>query len=168
MKRGTFKFHLLEELPIGANALTALFVLAIKSNADGEIKKKARYFTGSHRDVLKHYMVHGAQTLQTSFARLLLALASLLDFDVRCADVKIAYLQSSKPLERRVFIKNPVTEFELELNQYFELLRPLYGLCEADDLWHQTLHEYLTSELQLSQTKTDPSLYFHFLDAELD
>ena len=42
LKRGTFKVLLGEELPDGANALTACFVLAIKSNSDGKIKHKAR------------------------------------------------------------------------------------------------------------------------------
>ena len=41
LKRGTFKVILREDLPDGANALTARFVLAIKSDADGNIKYKA-------------------------------------------------------------------------------------------------------------------------------
>ena len=68
----------------------------MKSNADGEIKYKARYIIGGHRDYLKHYMVHGAQTAQPSSARLLLALAMALEFDVCPRDVKLAYLQSSR------------------------------------------------------------------------
>ena len=46
MKRDTFKFMLDEELPDGANSLTARFVLAIKSTADGKIKYKAKYVIG--------------------------------------------------------------------------------------------------------------------------
>ena len=42
LKRSTFKVILQEELPDGANALTARFVLAINSNTDGKIKYKAR------------------------------------------------------------------------------------------------------------------------------
>ena len=38
LRRGTFKVILKEELPDGANALTARFVLAIISNADSHIK----------------------------------------------------------------------------------------------------------------------------------
>ena len=162
LRRGTFKVVLKEELPDGANALTARFVLAIKSNADGKIKYKARYVIGGHRDKLKHYMVHGAQTLQASSARLLLSLAAAFDFEVWTSDVKLAYLQSTKPLERRVFIKNPAPEFEIHPSECFELLRPLYGLCDAGDLWHQSLNQHLTEELHLQPTKADPSLYFSF------
>ena len=159
LKRGTFKVLLKEELPDGANALTARFVLAIKSNADGKIKYKARYVIGGHRDRLKPFLVHGAQSLQASSARLLLALAAMLDFDVWSCDVKLAYLQSSEPLTRRVFISNPAPEFELHPNECFELLRPLYGLSDAGDLWHQTLNAHLVNELQFTPTKADPSLY---------
>ena len=82
LQRGAFRVMLKEELPGGSNALTARFVLAIKSNADGAIKYKARYASGGHRDKLKHFMVHGAQTLQASSSWLLLALASTHSFPV--------------------------------------------------------------------------------------
>ena len=82
LSRGTFKVILKEELPDGANALTACFVLAIKSSADGQVKYKARYVIGSHRDLLKQYMLHGAETLQASYTRLILALATMLGFEV--------------------------------------------------------------------------------------
>ena len=54
LRRGTFKVTLRTELPDGANEFTARFVLAVKSNADGQVKYKARYVIGGHRDTLKH------------------------------------------------------------------------------------------------------------------
>lgn len=68
LQRGTFKFILKEELPDGANVLTARFVFEIKSNADSKLKYKARYVIGDRRDKLKHYMMHGAQPLHASSA----------------------------------------------------------------------------------------------------
>ena len=82
LRRGTFKFFLRTELPDGANALTARFVLPIKSNAEVKVKYKARYVICGHRDTLKYYLVYGAQTLQASSAPLLFALASAHNFDV--------------------------------------------------------------------------------------
>ena len=116
---------------------------------------------------MKQYLVHGAQALQPSSARLILAIAAIHNFDVWSCDVKLAYLQSAEPLTRRVFIKNPAPEFELEPHQCFELLRPLYGLSDAGDLWHKTLHSHLTEDLQLTPTKADPSLYFAYANREL-
>ena len=76
----------------------------------------------------------------------------MLTFDVWSCDVKLAYLQSSEPLTRRVFISNPAPEFELHPDECFELLRPLYGLSDAGDLWHQTLNTHLVNELKLTPT----------------
>ena len=53
-------------------------------------------------------MVHSAQTLQAFSSRLLLTLASMHSFPVWTSDVKLAYLQSTKPLDRRVYIRDPV------------------------------------------------------------
>ena len=131
LKRGTFK----EELADGANALTARFALSIKSTVDGEIKYKTRYVIGGHRDVLKHYLVHGVQTLQASSVPLLFALACAHGFDIWSSDVKLAYIQSTEPLFRRVFINNPAPQFELGHSECFELLILLYGFCDAGDLW---------------------------------
>ena len=82
LRREIFKVILKEELPDSANVLTARFVPAIESNADGEVKYKARYVIGGHRDSAKSCLVHGAQALQASSAGLLLALASMFRFKV--------------------------------------------------------------------------------------
>ncbi len=63
MSRGTFKVVDRSELPENPNALTPRFVLAMKSNEDDQLRFKARYVIGGHRDKLKHYMIDGAQTL---------------------------------------------------------------------------------------------------------
>lgn len=46
LERDTFKVILKEEIADGPNALTARYVLAIKSNAVEKFKYKARYATG--------------------------------------------------------------------------------------------------------------------------
>ena len=58
-------------------------------------------------------MVYGAQTLQTSSARLLIPIASIFGFKLWSSDVKLAYLQSTETLRRRVFTNKPGPEFEL-------------------------------------------------------
>jgi len=63
INRGTFKIILREDIPKDANVLPGRFVLAIKSTEDGEVKYKARYVLGGHRDKLKRMMVHSSQTL---------------------------------------------------------------------------------------------------------
>ena len=96
-ERGTFKVMRTSELPDDANLLTARFVMSIKTDAQGIERYKARYVVGGHRDSMKNYLVHGSQTLQKPSCRLLLALASMREFDVRLTDVELAYVQSMNP-----------------------------------------------------------------------
>ena len=152
---------------LGANGLSARFVLAIKSNADGEVNYKARYVIGGHRDTMENVLVHGSHTIQASSARLLIALASIYGLYVWFLDVNLEYLQSTDPLNRRIFLKNPVSEFEMEPLECFELLKTLYGLSDPGDLWHKILHKHLTNDLSLVWTKADPSFYFSFRNSQL-
>lgn len=85
---------------------TAQFVIAIRSNADGEVNYKPRYAIEGQRDSMKSYLIYGAQTLKASSPRLLLALPSVFRFYVRSSDIRLAYQQSREPFMRRVFIKN--------------------------------------------------------------
>jgi len=121
LDRGTFKVVLREEIDPDANVLPGRFVMSIKSSEDGEVKWKARYVIGGHRDRLKHLMVHTTQTLQPSSIRLLLALAAIHGFKVWTSDVRQAYLQSAEPLAREVFIRHTVPEFELKPEQCLQL-----------------------------------------------
>ena len=159
LDRGTFKIILREDIPTDGNVLPGRFVLAVKSTEDEEVKFKARYVIGGHRDKLKGFMVHTSQTLQPSSVRLLLALAELHGFSTWTSDVTQAYLQSAVPLMRDVFIKDPVPEFELNPNQSLQLLRPLYGLCESGDLWFKTLDDHHKNDLEMKPMRSDPAFY---------
>lgn len=88
---------------------------------------------------MKNHLVCGEQTLQAYSARSQITVASILDFEVWATDVKLAFLQSTKPLQCRRFMNNPAPEFELSPDECFELLRLLYGLIDTDDLLHEPL-----------------------------
>ena len=159
LERGTFKVVIKKDVPPNANVLPGRFVLAIKSTEDNAVKFKARYVIGGHRDRYKNMMVHSATTLQAQSVRLLLAIAAMFDFDVRTSDVRQAYLQSSEPLSREIFIKTPVNEFEPDPSECLQLLKPLYGLCESGGLWHKTLDRHHREDLNMSAFRSDPALY---------
>ena len=166
-ERGTFKVILKQDIPSDANILPVRFVLAIKSTEDGEVKFKARYVIGGHRDNKKNLMFHTATTLQPQSIRLPIALSSMNDFDIWTSDVRQAYLQSSEPLQRDIFIRKPVAEFELESYEFLELLKPQYGLCESGDLWHKTLDEHHCKDLKMTDFRFDPALYHLKQDGHL-
>lgn len=104
-------------------------------------------------------MVHSTSTLQPSSIPLLLALAATHGFDIWTSDVRQAYLQSTDPLARDVFIARPVPEFELDPSQFLQILKPLYGLCESGDLWHETLDRHHREDLGMKPLRSDPALY---------
>ena len=118
---------------------------------------------------LLHEKLYGIQCLdpQPYSARLLLGLAAMNEFEVWSPDLKLAYLQSTELLLRRVFIKNPAPEFELEPHECFELQSPLYGLCDSVELWLRTLENHLMNDLGVIATKADTSPYFSFRSGKL-
>ena len=52
-----------------------------------------------------------------------------------------------EPLQRLIFIKNQAPEFELEPENCFELIRPLNGLEEIDDIWHRSMEKHLINDM---------------------
>lgn len=159
LKRGTFKIILKRDVPKNGNILPGRFVLAIKSLVDRKIKFKARYVIGGHRDKLREYLIHSSNSTQPQSVRILLSLAALLDFELWGDDVKQAYLQSMKKLNREIFIYEAVPDFELEPEECLQLLKPLYGLCDSGDLWYATMDEHLRRDIGMIQSKLDPALY---------
>lgn len=119
IKRGTFKVILKKEVPPDANILPGRFVLALKSTVVGTVKHKARFLIGGHRDKLKFYMVHSSQTLQPASIRLLLALETFFGFEIWTADVTQAYLQSTIPLSRDLFLNSFVPELHPHVHLSF-------------------------------------------------
>ena len=167
LDRGTFKVVLREEILPNGNVLPGRFVLSIKSTEFGDEKSKARYVIGGHRDRHKEFMVHTSQTLQPASVRLMLAIASLFNFEVWTSDVRQAYLQSAEPLSRFIYIDPPSPEFALAPEQCLQLTNPLYGLCESGDLWHATLDRHHRQDLGMKPLDTDPALYHLVPDGTL-
>lgn len=62
---------------------------------------------------------------------------------------------------RDVHIKPPVgKEFELNENQIFKLLRPLYGLCDAGDYWRATFSKQLKKNFHIKSTTMNGAFFF--------
>lgn len=108
---------------------------------------------------MKYLMVHSPATLQQQSIGILLAMATIHGSDIWTSDVRIAYLQSAKPLLRDFYIERPVPEFELQPEQFLKLLKSLYGLCDLGDLWFKTLGNHHRLDLGMTPLKSDPTLY---------
>ena len=112
------------------------------------------------RDKLKDLIVHSTATLQPQSVPMLLAIAAIFGFDIWTADMTQAYLQASEPIGRDIFIKRTTSEFEIYPDQCLQVLRPLYGICDAGDPWHTTIDKHHREEMGMEQLKTDSALYY--------
>ena len=91
--------------------------------------------------IIKHYLVHGALTTQYVSIRILIVISKAKGLSVWVVDVKLAYLQSDKPLIRKIFITNPAPEFGISIQECFELLKPIYDYGDSEDQWHEVLDD---------------------------
>ena len=92
-------------------------------------------------DIIKDYLLHGAQTIQCVSVRIILVVAKIKCFRIWVVDVQLAYPQSDKQLIRKIFIKNPAPKFELSPEDFLELFKPIYGLADSGDERHRTLDD---------------------------
>lgn len=73
-----------------------------------------------------------------------------------------AYSQSKYELNRRIYIqpkREDLELFDLGQDEVFELIKPLYGICEACDFWGISMEEHLVNDLKMLPTPGDSALY---------
>jgi hypothetical protein len=138
-------------------------VLTIKNIGTDEEVHKARYVVQGHKDRDKKFLVHNSTTVRQSSTRLLVSLAATLGFRIWSQDVKQAYLQSSEKLMRKVYLK-PSKEFGLPQNALLELHKPLYGLADSGDYWHNTMSRHLKEDLKMKPCTGDISMFYKHLN----
>lgn len=112
-------------------------------------------------------MVHSLQTLQSSTLRVILAIATVHDFDIWTSDVKQTYLLSRAPLRRDVFLTKIPSEFNLKPKECLQLLKPLYSLCKSGDFLHKMLNEHHRNDLGIKALSMDSAMYYDLKEDEL-
>lgn len=136
IERGTFRIFMRSDAGPEPNIIPSRFVLALKHKENGTDVYRARFVVGGHRDRQRDTVVHNTTTLKQSSLRPLLALASILGFDMYSIDVDQAYLQSASKLHLNIFIKPDVTY--LHHDKLLQLVTPIYGLTDSGDYWNET------------------------------
>lgn len=99
-----------------------------------------------------------ANTIRQHSIRVVVTIASLFGYDIWTQDVSQAYLQASESLKREIYVRPPV-EFQLSSDKLLRLDKPLYGLSDAGDYWHETFAKHLKGELRMNSTTGYLSLY---------
>lgn len=159
------------KIPKDANILGGRFVLAIKNLGSSDQKEKARDIVQGHKDKEKPYMVHEIATLRSSSIRLVLSVAAIQGFRIFSLDVNQAYVQSRDKMTRRIFILPKQEDLDIigiTEDELLQLLRPLYGVCDAGDYWGVTIHFHAERDLGMTPSLGDPALYLSVSDGELE
>lgn len=168
-ERGTFEIVCREGIEKGAqrpNIMGGRFVLSIKNFGTGKETYKARFVVQGHTDAEKDLLVHNSTTLQKSSIRSLIAIAAISGMRLWTQDISQAYLQSARKLIRDIYIR-PSKEFKLNYNQLLKLLKPLYGLSESGDYWHETFFKHVHEDFAMTPTAGDLSFFFKIVRGKL-
>jgi hypothetical protein len=140
--------------------LRSRYVLAYKKAGTREQSLKARLVVQAMRtlDNDYHSLFTYAPTVTKASTRLLLTVAAGLEMKAATRDISQAYICTTKPRLRDVYVIPPkeekVTEDELWL-----LKRPLYGLPESGAMWYATYAQHHRNKLEMRPTIVDPAVF---------
>ena len=158
---GTFE---LVPLPAERNAVKSRIVLKVKYLADGTYNKhKARLVAKGFMQRLgvDFFSVFSPMATLTT-VRVLLALAVHQSFDVIHADIPQAFVQSI--LDVDVWLQLPDGVLfrgpDGKMNKVAKLIRSLYGLRNAPQLWNKALTHFFTNKLKFTQASSDGCLFY--------
>ena len=129
VSRSTWEMVLEEDVSEGADMITGSFVVTIKDVEIENLIFKARFVAHGNRDSEKDQHVHDSTTARQISVTLLVAVAAILEFDVRTEDISQAYLQPASELLREIYLKP---------NRHLKVPTALYGLADSGDYWHTT------------------------------
>jgi Reverse transcriptase (RNA-dependent DNA polymerase)/Integrase core domain len=149
----------LVDLPTGRTAVKCKWVFRLKFNSAGEaIRYKARLVAKGFTQIFGlDFSETFSPVARLDSVRLLLALATLRDWEVHQIDVKSAFLNGE--LDEEIYMQQP-EGFAVagQENKVCRLQKALYGLKQASRQWHRKL-DTAVRELGFSQSTGDPSVY---------
>jgi Reverse transcriptase (RNA-dependent DNA polymerase) len=133
------------------------FVLTIKNKGTYEQVLKARFVAQGFCDSEKSTLVHTAAIARQASTRIVVSLARAFGWDIQSHDVTQAYVQVDGM--HRAFYLKPPAELNLK-GKFLFLVKPLYGLTDAGDLWYETLSQFIKSSLVMRELISDPGVLF--------
>jgi hypothetical protein len=156
LRNGTYQ---LTTLPPGRHAIGSKWVFKLKRDANGNIFKfKARLvIQGFAQKKGKDFHETFAPVARMTSNRLVVAIAALEDLQLYSIDVDNAYLNGQ--MDTQMFMKQPQGFIDPQHpSKVCELLKSLYGLKQAGNIWNATIHNYLI-ELGFKRSPSDLCVY---------
>ena len=145
------------ELPPGKKAVDSKLVFRIKTNQWGEVEKyKARFVArGFSQRPGEDYHETFSSVTKMGTVRLLLALATVHDWELHLCDVDNAFLNA--PLTEEVYLRQP-KGLEDGTGRVYRLRKALYGLKQAPREWNAELGRHLEQH-GFTRSHSDDALY---------
>ncbi|MCO5582553.1 hypothetical protein L7F22_036450 [Adiantum nelumboides] len=146
-------------LPADREAVSCKWILRRKLNPDGSIASyKARLVArGFSQTPGLDFTETFSPILRMSSFRLLLAMAVILNLELRHLDVQTAFLHGTLP--EKIYMQQPPLFVSLVNPEYVcRLHRSLYGLKQSARLWFQRFNEFMLSH-GYTRLQTEPNIY---------
>ncbi len=154
------KTFTLSTLPEGKKAVGGRWVYALKTNADGSDKFRARYVAkGYSQKQGVDYDETFSPTANLKSIRVLMQKAAQKNLILHQMDVKTAYLRA--PIDCDIYMTQPEGyEITSEKGEMLvcKLEKYLYGLKQSGRNWNRMLHDYLCGNL-FTQNPADHCVY---------
>eukprot|EP00170_Pyropia_yezoensis_P001479 contig_6504_g1483 len=160
--RGAMKVVKKRSLPKGANVVGGRFVHTLKHAGSPEERPKSRYVAQGHKDRDKRFVVHNLSTLRQRSTKMVVSTSAVCGFRLFAHDVNQSYLQSMEKMTRDVYLQPRAEDreyFGIGEDEVLQLVRPLYGICDAGDYWAATFTAHVEDDLGMAPTTGDPALY---------
>ena len=157
----SYKVWRLERLPRNTLVLPCKFVFKVKPNGEeppGISKFKSRYCgKGFLQKLGVHYLCSHAPVASAITTRLIVAIATELNWPLHGMDVSNAYLNAPLDPSIVLFVRPPPTIL-VPTGYGLRLLKGLYGTMQGGSRWAVHKHLQLT-KLGLQRNPSEPSLY---------
>lgn len=155
----------LEPLPPTRRAIDCKWVYKIKRKPDGSVDRyKARLCAkGYLQQKGIDYSETFAPVVRYDSVRVLLAIATINDMDIKQFDVKTAFLYGE--LTEEVFMKQPEGFVSVDPSLVCSLKKSLYGLRQSPRCWNGKFTEFLT-EFNFTQLKADKCVFWAEYEGE--
>jgi hypothetical protein len=156
VERGTFQ---IVSLPYDQKAIGGKWVFKLKENPDESIARyKARWVVKGYRQIEnRDFDETYASVVRSDTSRMMLAIASVLSYQIRQFDIKTAFLYDQ--MDRMIYIDQS-KGFEKEGTSKTCLLNiDLYDLVQSPHLWFDEIKGTLIT-YDLAQSKHDEALFF--------
>lgn len=149
----------LVSLPVNSHAIGCKWVFKKKLKADGTIERyKARLVAKGFSQVEGiDYHDTFAPVIKYKAERLLLAIATSLDYEVDQMDVVTAFLNGE--MKEDVYMRQPQGFTQSDTMLVCKLIKTLYGTKQAPREWNDALNNHLVNQLHMKRCLSDTCVY---------